>query len=171
MHLTKKLLLALPLALATAACTNIDCPLDNVVALQCGLYQSETGAPLTLSDTLTVRAGGVLDTVLLNRAIGLKDFQLPVRQGAAADTLLLRFANEHGQAAEDSIIVGHEATAHFESLDCPATFFHTLTAVRWTSHALGEMPLTIDRVEIVRPQVNYDNVENLRIYLRSTAAH
>ena len=41
-----------------AACSNIDCPLDNVVLMQCGLYASETRAALTLTDTLTVRPAG-----------------------------------------------------------------------------------------------------------------
>lgn len=152
------------------ACTSIDCPLDNLVELTCGLYSAETGSALTLSDTLTVRAGGVKDTTLLNRALGLSSFELPMRHGVATDTLLLDFSNASGQTATDTLLLGHTNEPHFESIDCPTAVFHTLTDVTWTSHALGVMPLTVDSVAIVRRTVNYDNIENLRIYLRSTVS-
>ena len=42
-------------ALLPASCDGMDCPLDNVVVMQCGLYTSETGEALSLSDTLTIR--------------------------------------------------------------------------------------------------------------------
>lgn len=163
------ILAVLSLMLATA-CTSIDCPLDNLVELTCGLYSAETKSALTLTDTLTIRAGGVKDTTLLNRALGLSSFELPVRHGVACDTLLLDLSNASGQTATDTIYLGHTNEAHFESIDCPTAVFHTLTSVRWTSHALSVMPLTVDSVAIVRQTVNYDNIENLKIYLRSTVS-
>lgn len=150
-----------------AACTNIDCPLDNIVAMTSGLYSAETQAALTLTDTLTVKAGGVKDTILLNRAVGISDFQLPLRQGVAQDTLLFRFSNARGQYATDTLFVNHTNEPHFESMDCPTAMFHTLQGVSWTSHRLALMPLTIDSVALVRKTVNYEDIENLRIYLRS----
>ena len=47
--------------------------------------------------------------------------------------------------------------------------FHELGGAHHTSHALSLMPLTIDSVAVVRKTVNYDDIENLKIYLRSTA--
>ena len=73
-----------------------------------------------------------------------------------------------GQDAVDTLFVDHTLQPHFESLDCPSSVFHTITGVRATSHSLGNMPLTIDSVALVRLIVNYDDVENIRIYLRST---
>lgn len=150
------------------ACSNIDCPLDNVVELTCNLYTAEERTALTLTDTLTITAAGT-DSVLLNRAEGISSFSLPMSYLANADTLLFRFSNTRGKAATDTLFIQHTNLPHFENLDCPASIFHQVTTVRWTSHALGLMPLTIDSVAIVRPLVNYEDLENLRIFLRSTA--
>ncbi len=157
---------ALVLACA-AGCTNVDCPLDNIVVMTCGLYDAATETPYTLKDTLTVRAGGQKDTVLLNRAQGIKSFVLPLRQGVERDTLLLRFSNPAGQFATDTLFIAHTNEPHFESIDCPTAVFHTLKEVEWTGHPLGLMPLTVDSVAVVRKTVNYDDIENLKIYLRS----
>ncbi len=155
---------------ATTACSNIECPLDNLVEMSCGLYEAGTGSTYKLTDSLTITSVvGDTKTVLLNRAQGISSFLLPLRQTADADTLLLRFSNSLGKTATDSIILKHANAPHFESLDCPAAVFHSLQSVCHTSHALSLMPLTIDSVAIVRKTVNYDNVENLKIYLRSTS--
>ena len=160
--------LLLTLVAGFSACTEIDCPLDNVVEMGIGLYDAETRQALTLADTLTVRPAGK-DTVLLNRAQGISVCYLPLRQGFERDTLLLRFSNAAGQAATDTLFVGHTNSPHFESIDCPASVFHHLTSVAHTQHPLSQMPLTIDSVAIANPTVNYDNIQHLKIYLRSTA--
>lgn len=157
------------MTLGPVACTSIDCPLDNVVALKCGLYDNATGSSLNLSQTLTVRAGGAKDTILLNAASGISDFLLPLRYGSECDTLLFEFSDETGRAATDTVFLSHLVMPHFESIDCPAAMFHELSGARHTSHALSLMPLTIDSVAVVRKTVNYDDIENLKIYLRSTA--
>lgn len=151
-----------------SACTGIDCPLDNIVSMTCGLYNAEDETSLRLSDTLTVRAGGVKDTVLLNRAQGISDFLVPLRHGVTTDTLLFCFSNADRQSATDTVYVTHTNQPHFESIDCPLAVFHTIQSVRWTSHHLSAMPLTIDSIAIVRQLVDYEDVENLKIYLRST---
>lgn len=161
--------LAIALLLMAAGCSNIDCPLENVVRLRCVLYSAEEGGRLTLSDTLTVRVAGN-DSVVLNRASGLSDFSLPVRYRSGADTFLLRFSNQRGQTATDTIVLFHTNQPHFENIDCPAAMFHTIDSLRWTSHTLREMPLTLDSVGVGRALINYETSENLRIYLRSTAS-
>ena len=155
-------------AFVVTSCTNIDCPLDNVVAVTCGLYTAEDHAPMTISDTLTVMAGGVKDTTLLNRAQGIQTFQLPMRQGVNVDTMLFRFSNT-SQFAIDTIFCEHTNEPHFESVDCPASVFHNIVSVKWTSHSLSQMPLTIDSVSVTRPVVDYDDIENIEIFLRSTS--
>ena len=150
------------------ACNDINCPLDNIVEMGCSFHAAETGEAMVLDDTLTVRPMGK-DTILLNRAQHIQQCYLPLRQDVPVDTLLLRWSNSKGQAAVDTLYFYHTRQPHFESIDCPPAVFHTLTAVRHSSHALGLMPLTIDSVAIIHTLVNYDNKENLRIYLRSTA--
>lgn len=153
---------------ALIGCTGIDCPFDKKVDMGCTIYATETQSLLTLTDTLTVTAVGT-DSVLLNKGISLNEFQLPLRYQSGTDTLVFRFSNNLGQWARDTIFVDQTARPHFESNDCPMAIYHQIDAVRWTSHALADMPLTIDNVTIQRTTVGYDNEEHLRIYLRATA--
>lgn len=162
-------ILLLSLGLTSVSCSNIDCPLDNVVMMQCNLYSSETNSPYTLKQVLTVKPAG-RDTILLNQATNMDKILLPLKEGADQDTLLLHLSNESGQHAVDTLFVDHTRQAHFESVDCPASIFHSITTVRATSHALSEMPLTVDSVSLIRSLVNYDDIENIRIYLRSTSS-
>lgn len=155
--------------LILAACSNIDCPLDNVVMMQCNIYAAETKQPLTLSATLTVTPTNS-DSVLLNRATGISSFLLPLKEGGEADTLLLNFSNTDGLEAIDTLFVLHTPKPHFESLDCPVSVFHTINSASATTHPLAEFPLTIDSVSLVRSIVNYDDIENIRIFLRSTTS-
>ncbi len=173
MSLIRKVLAAPTVTVAAAllaACSNIDCPLDNVVMMQCNLYSSETRSALTLSDTLNIRPAG-RDTVLLNRATGISSFLVPLKESDTRDTLLLVLSNTTGQTATDTLFVDHTPQPHFENLDCPASVFHTIHAVSATSHPLSQLPLTIDSVSLVRSTVNYDDIENIRIFLRSTSSH
>ena len=157
-------LIALP-----SACSNIDCPLDSVVVATVGLYDADTHASVTLTDTLTVAAAGSVDTVLLNRAEGISSFTLPLRQGADADTLLLRFSAASGAQRTDTLFLTHTNTPHFETIDCPSTVFHTLTGARFSRATSTLAPLSIDSVSIVRSTVNYDDIENIRLFLRPSA--
>ena len=170
-NMLKKSRLAICIACVMAAmlssCSNIDCPLDNVVSMQCNLYSSETKSALTLTEVLSITPAG-RDTTLLNMATNISSFLLPLKEAGERDTLLLHLSNAAGQRAVDTLFVSHTPHPHFESLDCPSSVFHTLTSVRATSHPLAEMPLTIDSVALVRSIVNYDDVENVRIFLRST---
>lgn len=155
---------------AFTACTNIECPLDNIVEMACGVYSAEDLGRMKLDATLTVSTGGRKDTVLLNQATDIDVFLLPLKQGEKVDTFLLNFSKEE-LSATDTLIVTHDNSPHFESLDCPSSVFHHVQNVRWTSHALRLMPLTIDSVAVVRRLVDYENIENIRLYLRSTVSH
>lgn len=155
-------------SLFITGCSNINCPLDNVVMMQCNFYESETKRALTLHDMLDVMPANS-DTVLINRITQVNHILLPLREGGDLDTLLLQFSNAAEQTATDTLFVSHTRQPHFESVDCPASVFHTITAVRATSHPLSELPLTIDSVSVVRSAVNYDDIENIRIFLRSTS--
>ncbi len=139
-------------------CSEVDCPLNNVVAVQYGLYYSD-GTEVTIQDTLTVTAMGT-DSILLNKGQSISSFLLPVHYTADCDTLVLRFADSEGDEMRDTIYVSHTNEAHFESMDCPLCYFHTLTSATSTTNA-------IESVELVNDKVNYDTQENIRIYLRS----
>lgn len=156
------------LMVGLSACSNIDCPLDNVVSLQCNLYDASTQSALTLSDVLSVTPAG-RDTLLLNQATGIKSFLLPLKEAGTQDTLLLHFANAQGAVQVDTLFVNHTPQPHFESLDCPSSVFHTLNAVR-VSAQVSTNSAIIDSVSLVRPIVNYDDIENIRLFIRTSAA-
>ena len=168
LHPLKRLLAPGLLLGGMTACSNIDCPLDNVVLMQCNFYSSETQSPLKLADSLSVRLAANGLTVV-NTSTGVEKFLVPLKDSGERDTLLLHFSNLQGQQATDTLVVAHQPQPHFESRDCPPSFFHTLTAVWATSHPLSEMPLTVDSVSLSRSIVNYDDIENIRIYLRTTS--
>lgn len=155
-------------AMLMPGCSNIECPLDNVVVMTCGLYSAETQESLKLQATLDVMPAGK-DTILLNRASDINLFMLPLRQAVEADTFLLRFTDEVGQVGTDTLFVKHTNTPHYESIECPATVFHTLTGVSWKRGETNPLAIAIDSVAVVRTAVNYDDIENLRIYLRPVA--
>lgn len=156
------------LMVGLSACSNIDCPLDNVVSLQCNLYDASTQSALTLSDVLSVTPAG-RDTLLLNQATGIKSFLLPLKEAGTQDTLLLHFANAQGAVQVDTLFVNHTPQPHFESLDCPSSVFHTLNAVRVSAQGLANSAI-VDSVSLVRPIVNYDDIENIRLFIRTSAA-
>lgn len=156
------------LMVGLSACSNIDCPLDNVVSLQCNLYDASTQSALTLSDVLSVTPAG-RDTLLLNQATGIKSFLLPLKEAGTQDTLLLHFANAQGAVQVDTLFVNHTPQPHFESLDCPSSVFHTLNAVR-VSAQVSTNSAIVDSVSLVRPIVNYDDIENIHLFIRTSAA-
>lgn len=156
------------LMVGLSACSNIDCPLDNVVSLQCNLYDASAQSALTLSDVLSVTPAG-RDTLLLNQATGIKSFLLPLKEAGTQDTLLLHFANAQGAVQVDTLFVNHTPQPHFESLDCPSSVFHTLNAVRVSAQGLANSAI-VDSVSLVRPIVNYDDIENIRLFIRTSAA-
>ena len=158
--MNRKTLLALFVAVVLSACSSIDCPVQNLVRTY---YQLKTtgAAADTLTDTLTItsrRADGS-DTILLNRAVLLSSFALPMGYSNPEDTLYFRISNGT-YVAVDTICIKKDNYPHFESVDCSASFFHQITAVRTTHHA-------IDSISINNTSVNYDtSPEHFHLYLK-----
>ena len=155
------ILVIIAIALTFCACSSIDCPVQNTVRT---LYvlKKQNADPDTLKDTLyiaTLRADGS-DTILLNAAIGLSTLSLPIGYSNPEDTLLFLFRNEPFWAI-DTVWVKKENYPHFESVDCSATFFHNIIAVRSTHNA-------IDSIAINNPSVTYDpETEHFYLYIKS----
>ncbi|MDY4410875.1 MAG: DUF6452 family protein [Prevotella sp.] len=130
-------------ALLMAACSTVDCPLNNTVYAQYVLR----GPVTTLPDTLTITTRRVtdgLDTVLINQQVNTDSFSLPMSYGQNED--ILYFRTNH---LRDTVWVKKTNEPHFESTDCGLNYFHTITGVRFTRHAL-------DSIVINHQQVNYD---------------
>lgn len=142
----------LPLAaLAAAACSSVDCPVENVVALKCELLKADGSADTLRYDTLTItttrRDGN--DTTLLNRQAAATAFSLPISSGAAADTLFIELRDTLGSTTTATVYIGKTDEPHFESVDCTMSHFHTLTSVTTEGEAL-------DSVAIHKSHVDYD---------------
>lgn len=157
------------------SCSSIDCPVQNTVATYYSLLKAD-GTPDTLiGDTLwiwTPRANGTgasrdytLDKndTLLNSLYGAgsSSFSLPISYTMPEDTLCLLLVDSLGREYSDTILLKKENHPHFESVDCQAAYFHTLTGVRCTHRA-------IDSVVINHPSVTYDDTQtHLLLYLKA----
>lgn len=152
-----KTILTFLAALLLAACVSLDCPVNNLVQTRFDL-QTIDGQPDTLGvDTMWVyaeRADGT-DTLLVNSLCGTKAtyFRIPMSYTQAEDiiTIVVRdtciTTGQHEW--RDVIHVKKENKAHFEGVDCKASYFHTLTSVSSTDEL-------IDTVIINKTEVNYD---------------
>lgn len=143
------------------ACTSIDCPLQNVVRSYYAIQNAEQKTD-TLKDTLNIvshRFDGS-DTLLLNNCANVTLFSLPVGYSNPEDTLFFHFKNMDFSAV-DTVWIKKENMPHFESVDCSAAFFHRITAVRMTHHA-------IDSININNPLVDYDPQKvHFHLYIKS----
>lgn len=144
----RKLLAFLSVVLIVS-CSSVDCPVYNMVATNYRCYNSN-GDSLKLTDTLSVytkRKDGT-DTLILNKFVGRATFSLPVSYSHPEDKLVFSFSNGK-TVTTDTVWVKKDDIPHFESIDCNAKFFHTLTGVRSTTNKL-------DSVVIKNTSVNYD---------------
>ena len=146
----RKVIVALLAVLLTCACSSIDCPVQNTVYT---VYELRTldEQPDTLRDTMYVyscRRDGS-DTILYNAGIGKTTFSLPIGYSNPEDTLFFLLFSRPDYAALDTVFIKKENIPHFESVDCSASFFHRLTAVRSSHNA-------IDTIVIHKDFVDYD---------------
>lgn len=161
----RRLLLFAVVALL-AACSTIDCPVQNKVALNFAVKKyNSSGVEVTdtLKDTLYVwvqRMNGT-DTLILNRAIGKTSFSLPLSYTQPEDALIFGVdASDGSGGVLDTVWIKKEDIPHFESVDCSAHYFHVLTSVRSTH-------LAIDTVILKNPSVTYDpSADNIHIHFK-----
>lgn len=155
----RKVVVALLATLLVCACSSIDCPVQNTVY---SVYQLQTADERvdTLRDTLFVfsRRSDGNDTLLFNAGIGLTSFALPVGYANPEDTLEFILVNRPNYIVSDTVFIKKENIPHFESVDCSASFFHRLTAVR-SSHN------SIDTLTINNDFVDYD-AQKAHFYIR-----
>ena len=125
----RKLLLFLIIAAILGACSSVDCPLNNTVYTNYRLQ----GPVQTLPDTLTIsttRSNGS-DSVIINKQVNTDSFSLPMSYFNDEDIFVVQTNHLF-----DTIAVKKTNIPHFESVDCGVNYFHTITGVRFTRHAL-----------------------------------
>ena len=152
----KKLLLAI--LVVASSCSSIDCPISTKVAVNYGFYNASEQKD-TLTDTLSVwsqRKDGT-HTLLYNSGVNKTTLTLPISYQRPEDVLIFRIADTLKSVTLDTVWIKKEDIPHFESVDCAAHFFHTLTDIRSTHRG-------IDTIYIKNPSVTYDTtVEHIRI--------
>ncbi len=153
-----------------AACTSIDCPVQNSVLTVYNVMNADGTAKALDTDTLWVwstRADGT-DTVitthrennlLLNCYFGTSanSFLLPISYTQPEDVLYFLIRDADHNIFLDTVRIKKDDRPHFESVDCQASYFHTLTAVA-TTHNI------IDSIVIKNPDVTYDQT-NAHFYI------
>ena len=159
---------------AVAACTSIDCPVNNSVRAYYALTKADGTADTLNNDTMwvwTQRADGT-DTVIsthiegsleLNYFFGssASTFDLPISYTQPEDVLYVLVRDTAGINYLDTIRIKKDNIPHFESVDCQASYFHTITAVSSTHQV-------IDSIVINNPYVNYDqNTTHFKLYLKA----
>ena len=144
-----------------AGCSSIDCSLNSLVLSQYS-FVTPDNKPDTLHDTLTITTNTVYgDTVLLNRAINITEFSLPVSYSLDRDTLFFNFTSKDGRKATDRIIMKKTNISHFESVDCPPTFFHNVEEIEHQGTIIDSV--RVNDKEITNETTN----KNIFIYLKS----
>lgn len=143
------------------SCSSIECPVNNMVVTVYEFCDTD-GDQVALVDTLTVstKLRNGMDSVILNKAVGVVEFRLPISQDHPVDELYFNFFGE-GYNETDTVWIEKEDIPHFESLECKATFFHQLKKIRHTKNC-------IDSLVIKKAFVDYDDkTPHISIYLDS----
>ena len=170
----RKLIVLCLIGMAVTACSSIDCPINNSVRATYALMKPN-GKPDTLNkDTMwvwTKRNDGT-DTVVSHQIQGSLElnyffgssastFDLPVSYTPPEDVLYVLVRNTAGTRYRDTVCIKKESFPHFESVDCQASYFHTITAASTTHHI-------IDSIVINNPHVNYEpNITHFKLYLKT----
>lgn len=167
-------------------CQGIDCPYDSTVVWTLKFFDSETEQEIKLPSELTINAAGA--GTLFNKAKGTSSIPLPMSYNAFCDTLYLVWENPNPrpnnndstsvEGATDepvpptplgihTLYVRHTNEMHFEALECPGSVFHTIEEATLSSNVSGTPPFIIDSLRITRNKVDYNDVENIRLYMHS----
>lgn len=146
------------LILLLSACSSIDCPLNNQVAVVYKLMGDVS--PLADSLTITTVRFDQNDPVILNSVVNVDSFQLPISYNRPEDVLYFRRSNDTGWSITDTVVIEKEDFPHFEAIDCNPSYFHEIKNVRYTR-------LGIDSIVINKSKVTYDATKShLFVYFK-----
>lgn len=145
---------------ALCACSSIDCPINNLVYSRYSVLTA-AGATDTLHDTLTVftqRTSDGQDTILLNKAVKTTALSLPMSYAGESDCLIFMFKGDADDVVYDTVVVSKSNEPHFESTDCAASYFHTVSGISHTTNV-------IDSISVVNNYVTNDaNATHFNVY-------
>ena len=160
----RKLFWLMAVALFLAACSSIECPLNNAVYVTYKLYKANGDLDTLRGDTLSVytkRHNTNVDTLILNSVVNISSFKLPMSYTGDTDRLFFELKDTLHNVVYDTITITKTNQQHFESTECGPAFFHTLEGISSTNHK-------IESVTINDKEVNYDTTkEHIHILFKS----
>ena len=113
--------------------------------------ESEYNFPDVLTISLLVNGK---DSIVVNHLTGASNLQLPMSYTQECDTVVFSYEN----SATDTLFVKHENIPFFTSIECGLAMYHRIQSVTHTN-------AFIDSVAIINDYVNFDNNENIKLYL------
>lgn len=139
--------------LSAVACSSIDCPLNNRVYTRYSLRTPDGEVDtLKLYTTISTNRTDGSDSVFVNKDENITSISLPISNAQPRDSFFVELAAE-ATLSVDTIVVSKDSRMHFESTDCAPSYFHNITDVSTTHHA-------IDSVVVKNHEVNYDTSKN-----------
>lgn len=146
------------LVLTLAACSTIDCSLNNRAVATYKL----AGDVKQLTNPLTVAAdlGDGNDSILLNEVTKVDSFILPMSYSRKEDVLHFKLI-VGTDTLNDKVTIGKEDHPRFESVDCNPIIFHTITKVEYTRNFIDSIVINNKNV------TNGFAKSNFLIYLKS----
>lgn len=143
------------LSIATSCSEEADCSMTARGMLQCNIYKVD---PTTLAaendtlDSLTVTAYGT-DSVIINNQKKVHDLSLPLRY--AVDSTKLVF--HYNTVEADTIVVYHDNTPYFLSMDCGYQMQQAIRSIRYTR-------LNLDSIYVSNNEAGIYGRENLKLF-------
>lgn len=153
----RKLMAAIAAAVALAACSSLDCSINNTVAMNVGIPDT-----LQAGDTLNVYtiAGGA-DTAIYTNGYATTSLSLPMSYNHGEDLYIFAFTDTTGTTVADTVTIAKTNQPHFESVDCTPQFWHTIQGATTTHNRL-------DSVTIINTNVDNDQTKlHITLHLRS----
>lgn len=140
---------------STACSEEEDCSLNARAMMECNLFQidEETNEKNSIAlTTLTVTAFGT-DSVIINQASNVSKLSLPLRFSADSTVLVFHYQLE----PSDTIVVRHNNTPYFLSMDCGYQMKQSIKSVSYTRHQL-------DSIYVANKEANIYGTENLKLF-------
>lgn len=148
---------AVLLLFATGCDSGYDCSIENTAYNKIGFYNAENGIdekyefPDVLNVSMLINGR---DSIVINHITHASELQLPMSYVHNCDTVVFSYENN----ATDTLYVKHENIPYFVSMECGTAMYHRIQEIIHTT-------AFIDSVVIVNDYINYDNNENVKLYL------
>lgn len=146
------------LAFSAGCDSGYDCGIEKTSYNRIGFYnidenniEKKYDFPEVITVSLIVNGK---DSIVINHLSGANGLQVPMSYTHECDTVVFSYENN----ATDTLYVNHENIPYFISMECGLAMYHRLQSIRHTN-------AFIDSVAIINDYINFENNENIKLYL------